>query len=130
MTGAVDRFREAVAARDVDGLVATLSDDVVLYNPTSPEPFRGRDAARFVFGTLVQVFEEFTYTHAFRGGPPGAGEAPEAHVFRGRVGGVEVQGVDLFELAEDGSIRSLTVFLRPQAALTAMAEAITARMRA
>jgi hypothetical protein len=48
--------------------------------------------------------------------------------FRGRVGGLELQGIDLISLDVDGRLRRLDVPMRPVNAVVALREAIAPKM--
>jgi hypothetical protein len=48
--------------------------------------------------------------------------------FRGRVGGLELQGIDLISLDASGRIRRLDVPMRPINAVSALRDAIAPRM--
>jgi ketosteroid isomerase-like protein len=66
---AADRFRAAVDRRDVDGMAATLAPEVSLRSPTIGRSVDGRERARMIFQILVELFEDFEYTHALAGAP-------------------------------------------------------------
>jgi len=127
---AADRFREAVKVRNVDAMIANLAPDVRLFNPTSPEPFVGRERAGMIFKVLDDVFDEFEHTHILSGGPAGDLPAGTSHavVFRARVGETEVQGVDVLEVNQQDQIATFTVMVRPLDGMNALIEAITARL--
>jgi hypothetical protein len=115
-------FREAVEAKDLEGMIACLSPDVILHSPISFKPFEGHEAVRQLFSILVDVFEDFTYTDEMSG--PGV----EALVFRARVGDRLIQGIDIMRLGEDGLLDDFTVMVRPLSAANALAEAVGARL--
>jgi hypothetical protein len=48
--------------------------------------------------------------------------------FRGRVGGLELQGIDLISLDASGRVRRLDVPMRPINAVSALRDAIAPRM--
>jgi RNA polymerase sigma-70 factor (ECF subfamily) len=49
----VDRFAEAFIAKDVDGIVALLTEDALLTMPPEPLEYQGRDTIGHFFGTFV-----------------------------------------------------------------------------
>ena len=127
---AVARFRDAVACRDVDAIAATLADDVRLHTPTRWPPIEGRDRARALFAVLVELFEDFEYTHAVSGPPlvPDACIAQtHALAFRCRVGHDAIEGIDLLDVDHDDRIAVFKVYVRPLGALEALAKAVSAR---
>ena len=115
-------FRAAVEARDHEAMTAALAPDVVLHSPVTFKPFEGREAVAFVLGAVMQVFEDFTYTDELNAG------AVFALVFRARVGDRDVEGIDLVRENADGLIDDFTVLVRPLSGLTALAEAMAAKL--
>ena len=86
----MQEFRSAIEARDLDGLVALFTDDVVFRSPVVHAPYQGRDQVMALLRAVSEVFEDFRYTREI--GAPGA--ADSALVFRARVGDREVEGCD------------------------------------
>jgi hypothetical protein len=116
----VQEFRSAIEARDLDGLVALFTDDVVFRSPVVHAPYQGRDQAIALLRAVAEVFEDFRYTREI--GAPGA--ADSALVFRARVGERELEGCDFIHVNEDGLIDELYVMVRPATGLMALAEAM------
>jgi len=116
----VQEFRTAIEARDLDGLVALFSDDIVFRSPVVHAPYRGRDQVMALLHAVSQVFEDFRYTRQI--GAPGA--ADHALVFRARVGDREVEGCDFIHVGDDGLIDELYVMIRPLTGVLALAEAM------
>ncbi len=83
----MQEFRSAVEGRDLDGLVALFTDDIVFRSPVVHAPYQGRNQAKALLHAVGQVFEDFRYTRQI--GAPGA--ADHALVFRARVGNREVE---------------------------------------
>jgi SnoaL-like protein len=124
MSTAASDFRAAIERRDLDGMVATLSDDVVLHSPVSFKPFEGREAVAQLFEILLRTFEDFRYTDDL----PGA--EVHAMIFRARIGDREVEGLDLIRPGPDGRIADFTVMVRPLTGVVALAEAVGAQLAA
>ena len=116
----MQQFRNAVEARDLDGLAALLSDDIVFRSPVVHSPYRGRDQTMALLGAVVQVFEDFRYTREI--GAPGSPDS--ALVFQARVGDRELEGCDFIHVNDDGLIDELFVMIRPATGLMALAEAM------
>ena len=116
----MQEFRSAIEARDLDGLVALFTDDVVFRSPVVHAPYQGRDQAMALLRAVSEVFEDFRYTREI--GAPGA--ADSALVFRARVGDREVEGCDFIHVNEEGLIDELFVMVRPATGLMALAEAM------
>jgi ketosteroid isomerase-like protein len=121
----VDRWQEAVAARDLGALAELLRDDVVFRSPVVHAPTTGRGPTSLVLAAVTEVFGPLEYTHAYLDEPDGV-----TLEFRTSVTGddgrrLDVDGVDVFRLDGDGRIAALTVMLRPLSATLA----VGARMR-
>ena len=115
-------FRRAVEARDLDAMVACLSDDVRLHSPVTFKPFEGKDAVRALFGILLEVFTEFSYTDEL------SGEGSHALIFSAKVGDREVQGLDLLRYGAGGLVEDFTVMVRPLSAALALRDAVGAKL--
>ncbi len=116
-------FRSAVEARDLDAMLATLSDDVVFWSPLAFEPFRGKaTVGRLLEVLMSEIFEDFRYTDELVGE-----DGTHALIFRTRVGDRQVQGLDLLRHDDSGAIVDFTVMVRPATALQALGAAVGAR---
>jgi SnoaL-like domain len=122
MSGAASDFRAAIEARDLDAMLATLADDVVLHSPVSFKPFVGKEAVSGLLRIIVSVFEDFRYTDEL------PGDDVHALIFRARVGNRDVEGLDLIRPGPDGRIADFTVMVRPLTAVVALAEAVGPRL--
>jgi hypothetical protein len=124
MSASASDFRAAIERRDLDGMVATLADDVVLHSPVSFKPFEGKEAVAGLFEILLRIFEDFRYTDEL------PGEEVHALIFRARVGDRDVEGLDLVRPGPDGRIVDFTVMVRPLTGVVALAEAVGAQLAA
>lgn len=113
-------FRAAVESRDLDGMMAVLSDDVVLHSPVTFKPFEGKAAVRRLLGVILDTFTDFSYTDEL------SGQDGAAHilVFRARVGDKSVEGMDLLRFGADGLVEDFTVMVRPMSGVIALAQAV------
>jgi hypothetical protein len=116
----LQEFRKAIESRDLDGLAALFTDDVVFRSPVVHAPYQGRDQAKVLLAAVAQVFEDFRYTREM--GAPGA--ADHALVFRARIGDRELEGCDFIHFNDEGLIDELYVMVRPATGLMALAEAM------
>ena len=116
----MQEFRTAIEARDLDGLAALFTDDIVFRSPVVHAPYRGRDQVKALLHAVAQVFEDFRYTREI--GAPGARDS--ALVFQARVGDRDVEGCDFIHVDDDGLIDELYVMVRPATGLMALAEAM------
>ena len=112
-------FRDAIERRDVDGLMALMSNDIIFRSPAVHTPYHGREQVRALLHGVSQLLEDFRYTREI-----GASARDHALVFRGRVGDREIEGCDFIHLDDQGLIDELYVMLRPLSGLMALAEAM------
>ncbi|MBI4730430.1 MAG: nuclear transport factor 2 family protein [Acidobacteria bacterium] len=121
MSGAA-RFRAAVEAGDLDALMDSLADEVVLHSPATFRPREGKDAVRRLLRIIMDTFEDFRYTDQVEG------SGISILVFRARVGERQVEGIDLLRFDPGGRVEDFTVMVRPLSALVALAEAVGPRL--
>lgn len=115
-------FRAAVEAGDLEGALASLSEDVVLHSPVTFRPFEGIEAVSVVLRTVFSVFEDFRYVAQLEG------DGAHALIFNARVGERELEGIDLVRENAEGLIDDFTVMIRPLSGLQALAEEMRARL--
>ena len=113
-------FRDAVEGRDLDALVALLSEEVLFRSPAVHTPYQGRDQVKPLLRAVGRVLKDFGYTRQI--------DAPHSRdhalVFRGRIGDRALEGCDFIHVDEQGLIDELYVMIRPLSGLIALAEAI------
>jgi hypothetical protein len=111
-------FRTAWRTRDLDPWIEALSPEIVLHSPILQTPFRGRPAARELYGVLFETFGEVEFV----------GELADAdsHAFfwRATVAGRVIEGADRLRYDEQGKIAEITVLIRPLVDIAAFASAI------
>ena len=126
MADEVDRFLDEwhriVSERDLGALHDALCEDVSLGAPPYWQKLRGREIVQHLLGLIVGTIEGFSYHREWRNGRELALE------FTGRVGELELQGIDLISLDERFRLQSLDVMIRPINAVLALREAIAPRM--
>jgi SnoaL-like domain len=113
-------FRDAVERRDLDALIALLSEEVLFRSPAVHTPYQGREQVRTVLRAVGQVLQDFNYSRQI--GAPHSRD--HALVFRGRIGDRELEGCDFIHVDEQGLIDELYVMIRPLSGLMALAEAM------
>jgi hypothetical protein len=104
-------FASAVARKDIDGLVATLAPDAVLYSAVANSPLRGRDTLADLYASVLESFEELRVVDEFRTGDT------VAFFWEGRIDGRYVAGADRVRLNPDGQVREITIVGRPLSGL-------------
>jgi hypothetical protein len=113
-------FRSAVEAEDHAAMVRTLAVDVVFDSPVVHRTYEGRDAVAPLLAAVLQVFEDFRYTHEY------ASDDGAVLRFACRVGDRDLEGVDILRFGSDGLIAEFTVMVRPYSAATALRERMAA----
>jgi hypothetical protein len=113
-TSTAGAFRAAAEATDIEGMLASMSDDVVLHSPVSHRPFTSRAQIQFVLEVLAESFVDFRYTDQLDG------DQVTALVFRATVDGRELEGLDLLRFDPSGLVSELTVMMRPMSGLDAV----------
>jgi hypothetical protein len=116
MDDALARFRSASEAGDIDGIMASLSDEIELVSPISGHMvFRGRDDVRFLLAAVYGSLHDLRWTRSM-----GDGES-QVVLGQARLLGVRLTDAMVFDLAPDGRIRRISPHLRPWLALTLFA---------
>jgi ketosteroid isomerase-like protein len=119
-------FRSAVERKDLDGLLALMTEDVVFRSPIVFKPYRGRDQVGTLLRAVIRVLEDFRYDREIGE----QGDENLALVFRARVGEREVEGCDFLHFDSDGLIDEFFVMVRPLSAALAVAEAMKNELEA
>jgi hypothetical protein len=115
-------FREAIESKNIEAAMELLAEDVVFRSPAVFKPYEGKEAVSFLLGTVAQVFEDFRYTAEVNDGDR------TVLVFEARVGDRSVEGADFLRTNADGKIQEFVVMVRPLSGLTALAQAMGARL--
>jgi hypothetical protein len=118
----LDRWHRIVAEKDPVALHDALAEGVTLGAPPYWNELAGRPMVHHLLGLIVQTIEGFSYGREWIAGRELALE------FRGRVGDLELQGVDLITLDDDGRIAKLDVPMRPMNAVAALRDRIAPRI--
>jgi hypothetical protein len=112
-------FRVAAESADIDALLGTLAPDVVLHSPVSFAPYVGKETVGGVLRLVSEAFDGWRCVEEVH-----SSDGVIGFVFRTRVEGRELEGLDLLRLDADGLIADLTVMIRPMSGLIALAQAI------
>jgi SnoaL-like domain len=116
MDDAITRYRAASQANDIDALMATLAPDVEVVSPISGRMvFRGSDDVRFLLAAVFGCIHGLRWTSQLSDG------SSSVLVGEGKVAGIRLTDVTVFELAADGRIARVSPHLRPWLALTLFA---------
>lgn len=102
------RYREAVEAADIEGLLATLAPDVVLHSPiTMRTQFRGHDEMRGLMRAVFASIEDISYFEDVRDA------TTRALFYRAHVGRQDVEEATLLRLDGDALITEIRLWFRP-----------------
>jgi hypothetical protein len=116
-------YGQALAARNLDGLVALLADDVVFHSPVINDPgFEGRDCVAALLAMVLDAISVDEFTHEL------GDERTRILVFNGRVLGKSIKTTTLLELNTDGKVREIWAMVRPLTGVVAIAEAIGSQL--
>lgn len=118
----LERWHRVVAARDLAGLRELIADGASLGAPPYWDRFEGIDLVHHLLGLILHTIEDFRYHREWVNG------AELALEFTGHVDGLELQGIDLITLDEEGKLVGLDVMIRPVNAVTALIARVAPRM--
>jgi hypothetical protein len=112
-------FRAAWRTRDLDAWIEALSPEIVLRSPAVRAPFRGRPAARELYGVLFETLGEVEITAELAG-------AGNTHAFfwQAEVAGRRIEGADLMRYDEQSRIAEIRVLIRPLVAIAVFVSAV------
>ena len=116
MVDAVERYRVASEAGDMEALMAALAPDVEVVSPISGRMvFRGQEDVRHLLSAVYATLRDLRWTDAIGDG--------DRRVLVGetRIGPIRMTDAMVFELGPDGLIRRISPHLRPWLALTLFA---------
>jgi steroid Delta-isomerase len=111
---AIKAYFAATRAMDMEAWVATFAPDAVSYDPVGAPPTAGHDALRQFFNAIVGAFDKvgMTEDQVFIAGN-GAAVKWTGHG-KGKNGReVRFEGIDIFELNEEGLIQTVRGYWNP-----------------
>ena len=108
------RWHEFVANPRPEILQEIMADEVKFHSPFVWKPKEGKEAAIILLLTVAEVFQEFGYIRQLVAGNHLALE------FEARIGDLNLRGIDLIELNDDGKIIDFEVMVRPANGLQAL----------
>lgn len=111
----------AMEARDLPGLIDTLSSDVVLHSAVTRTTFEGRETVGELYGCVMESFEELEVVDDFSNGDT------YAFFWCGRMEGRFVEGADRLRLDDAGKVREITIVGRPLSGLATFLTGIGVR---
>ena len=116
MVDAVEHYRVASEAGDMEALMAALAPDVEVVSPISGRMvFRGHQDVRVLLTAVYGTLRDLHWTD-----PVGDGDR-RVLIGETRIGPIRMTDAMVFELAPDGLIRRISPHLRPWLVLTLFA---------
>ncbi|MBK9347049.1 MAG: FAD-dependent oxidoreductase [Burkholderiales bacterium] len=113
-----------VAAGDLSELPSILHKKAVFRSPMAHTPYPSAQAVQVILGTVVKVFEDFTYHRTYTS-EDGMSAILE---FSAKVNGKELKGIDQIRFDEEGKIVDFEVMVRPMSALQALGDEMATRL--
>lgn len=104
----IQQWHEALEKRNLEKVDLLLAPDVRLVSPVAFRAFTDRQYILKVLRTVVSTLENFRYTRSCVLDDGGV-----LLVFEGELNGRTIEGIDLFDLDDDGRVTQLKVMLRP-----------------
>ena len=120
----LQRWHQFVAAQDLSPLPELLHPQAVFRSPMAHTPYPSAQAVQVILGTVVKVFEDFTY-HRSYASEDGLSVVLE---FSAKVGGKELKGIDQIRFDAEGKIVDFEVMVRPLSGLQALGEEMGKRL--
>ena len=107
-------------------LAPWIAEDAVFHSPVMHRPQEGRDLVMQYLMAALQLFSQhgFRYVRKIVDG----GEA--ALEFVAEIDGIEINGLDLISLSDDGKIRDFKVMVRPYKAIEIVRTRMLAQLEA
>jgi hypothetical protein len=117
-------WHEMAAAKDMSGLPAIVHPQAEFRSPMANSPYKSAEAVMLVLGTVINVFENFTY-HRELSSDDGLNVVLE---FSANVGDKQLKGIDLIRFDEQGKIIEFEVMIRPLSGLQALGQEMGKRL--
>jgi hypothetical protein len=116
-------FRAAVEAKDFGAIETVLAPDVHFRSPAVFAPYDGRESVTALLRLVGEIIgPALEYQWQVQEGDR------EVLCFTTSVGGRDVEGVDLLRYDDEGLVTEMVVMMRPLSGLTAVRDAIGARL--
>ena len=120
----LEKWHEMVAAANVGELASILHPKAVFRSPMAHTPYPSAQAVQLILGTVVKVFEDFTY-HRQLASADGHSVVLE---FSAKVNGKELKGIDMIQFDDEGKIVDFEVMVRPMSGLQALGDEMGKRL--
>jgi len=115
-------WHRIVANRDFAALHDVLSPNVSMGAPPYWSRIEGHDVVHHLLTLVLQTISGFTYYREW------SKQGELALEFKGRVGKLELQGIDLISLDSSNRVEQLDVLMRPHDSISALRDIIAPQM--
>ncbi|MFZ6776738.1 nuclear transport factor 2 family protein [Undibacterium sp. Ji83W] len=124
VAASLQTWHEMIASKDLSALPSIVHADAVFRSPMAHQPYASAQAVVLILGTVVKVFENFTY-HRELSSDDGLNIVLE---FSANVGDKQLKGIDMIRFDVDGKIVDFEVMVRPMSGLQALGQEMGARL--
>ena len=118
----ISKMQEIVTKGDEEAIKKILSPNIQFKPPTYYKTWTGRDPVAAILGHVGKIFRDFTYRRIM------GYDKNWALEFNCKIGDLDIVGVDLITLGEDGLIDILEVTMRPLKSINELREAINSQV--
>jgi len=118
----LSRWHRIVETRDEVALGEILAPNPSLGAPPYWQKFVGHDVVHYLLGVILQTIDPLHYHREW------SDDREFALEFSGQVAGIELQGIDLITIDDDGRLVNIDVMIRPADAVAELIEQVTPRM--
>ena len=112
----VTSFIEMTSNKDIAALDECIADTVTMHTPRFFKPITNKEHVKAALRGFMSLVEGLNYAdqrHWVNGNDV-------IFEFRGKLGDIELHGVDIFTINDEGKISELSVMIRPESALQAI----------
>jgi 2,4-dienoyl-CoA reductase (NADPH2) len=120
----MQKWHAMVSEGNLAELGSILSPNAVFRSPMAHTPYPSAQAVQLILGTVVKVFENFTYHREFANAQ-GHSVVLE---FSAQVNGKDLKGIDMIQFDEEGRITDFEVMVRPMSGLQALGDEMAKRL--
>ncbi|MGJ9416859.1 nuclear transport factor 2 family protein [Massilia sp. CMS3.1] len=124
VAASLEKWHDMVAQANLAELPAILHPRAVFRSPMAHTPYPGAQAVQLILGTVVKVFEDFTYHRQFAD----ADGLSVVLEFSAKVNGKELKGIDMIRFDDEGKIVDVEVMVRPMSGLQALGDEMGKRL--
>ena len=119
----ISKMQEIVTKGDEEAIKKILSPNIQFKPPTYYKTWTGRDPVAAILGHVAKIFRDFTYTRIM------GYDQNWALEFNCKIGNLDIVGVDLITLGDDGLIDILEVTMRPLKSINELRDAINSQVQ-